>query len=168
MFNSQCAMEVVMNTMPKPLDEIDLRLIGTLRREPRASHAQLARAAGIARGTVYSRLERLERTGVITGYGPDIDAATAGLTVQAFCLLEIAQGSLAETEAELAGISNVLEVHTVTGAADMLCRIVARSNDQLHEILQQIASIESVRKSETLLSLSASVERSVADVITNR
>jgi DNA-binding Lrp family transcriptional regulator len=117
---------------------------------------------------VYSRLERLERTGVITGYGPDIDAATAGLTVQAFCLLEIAQGSLAETEAELAGISNVLEVHTVTGAADMLCRIVARSNDQLHEILQQIASIESVRKSETLLSLSASVERSVADVITNR
>jgi DNA-binding Lrp family transcriptional regulator len=155
-----------LNTLLRALDQTDLLLIAALRREPRASHAQLARTADIARGTVYSRLDRLEREGVITGYGPDIDPAKAGLGVLAFCTLEIAQGSLEETVAALAAIAQVLEVHTVTGPGDVLVRIVARSNDHLHDILQRIASIAGVKTSETHLALSTNLQRTVADVLT--
>lgn len=152
--------------MSRPLDTTDLRLLGALRQDPHASHAELARTVGIARGTVYSRLDRLEAEGVVVGYGPEIDPARAGLGVLAFCTLDIAQGALAETTAQLEAIPQVLEIHTVTGPGDVLCRIVARSNDHLHEILQRIAALATVTRSETHLALSTNLQRSVVDVVT--
>ena len=41
-----------------------------------------------------SRLDRLERAGVITGYGPDMVSAAAGFPVHAYVTLEIVQGAL--------------------------------------------------------------------------
>lgn len=149
----------------RALDELDLRLIAQLRREPRASIVQLAASVGIARGTAYARLERLERDGVIAGYGPDVDPVRAGLGVLAFCTLEIAQGSHDETVAALAAIPQILEIHTVTGSGDLLCRIVARSNDHLHDVLQQAAAVSTVRRSQTQLALSTSLHRTIADVL---
>ncbi|MGL6089219.1 MAG: Lrp/AsnC family transcriptional regulator, partial [Pseudomonas paracarnis] len=51
------------------LDEIDRQLIAALQLNARESVAMLARQLGIARTTVTSRLARLEKTQVITGYG---------------------------------------------------------------------------------------------------
>ena len=50
------------------MDDTDRRLLEILREDARAPTAQLARALGLSRTTVQSRLERLERSGVITGY----------------------------------------------------------------------------------------------------
>ena len=154
-----------LNRMDRPLDALDLRLIAQLRREPRSSIVQVARSVGVARGTAYSRLERLESDGVISGYGPDIDPSRAGLRVLGFCTLEIAQGSHDETVDALTAIPQILEIHTVTGSGDLLCRIVARSNDHLHEVLQQVAAVPTVRRSQTQLALSTSLQRSIADVL---
>ena len=76
------------------LDALDLALLTALRENPRAGALALSRLTRVARATVESRLSRLERAGVITGYGPDIDVAAAGFTVLAFVTLEIAQGAL--------------------------------------------------------------------------
>ena len=151
--------------MSRPLDDIDIRLIATLRSTPQASVAEVAATVGIARGTVYSRVDRLRAEGVITGYGPDIDAARAGLGVLAFATLEIAQGSHAATTTALAALPEVTEIHTVTGPGDLLCRIVARSNDHLHDVLQRVAAVETVDRSQTLLALSTSLRRTDADAV---
>jgi DNA-binding Lrp family transcriptional regulator len=154
-----------LNTVSRPLDATDLRLLDALRRAPHASVSDVAAQVGIARGTVYSRVDRLEREGVITGYGPDVDTVRAGLTVLAFTTLEIAQGSHAATTAALAELPEMVEIHTVTGPGDLLCRIVARSNDHLHDVLQRITAIETVVRSETHLALSTSHQRHVVDVV---
>ena len=57
------------------LDALDLALLGALRDSPRAGVLQLSRITQVARATVQARLDRMERAGVITGYGPDIDLA---------------------------------------------------------------------------------------------
>jgi DNA-binding Lrp family transcriptional regulator len=149
----------------RPLDPTDVAMIAALRRDPRASIAELARAVDISRGTAYSRLDRLEREGVITGYGPDIDEVAAGYSVLAFTMLEISQGSHDETIGRLQRIAEILEIHTVTGGGDLLCRVVARSNDHLHEILQQVVAIPSVTRTETQLSLSSTRRRTAADLL---
>ena len=151
--------------MDRPLDATDLRLLDAMQRSPRASVTELAADVGIARGTVYSRVDRLEREGVITGYGPDVDAVRAGLSVLAFTVLEIAQGTHAETTAALEQILEIIEIHTITGQGDLLCRIVARSNDHLHEVLQRIAGIDSVTRSQTQLALSTPHQRGVLDAL---
>lgn len=155
----------MLNGMDRPLDATDLRLLDAMRRSPRASVTELATTVGIARGTVYSRVDRLEREGVITGYGPDLDPVRAGLSVLAFTVLEIAQGSHAETTAALERIVDIVEIHTITGQGDLLCRIVARSNDHLHEVLQRIARIDTVTRSQTQLALSTPHRRHVLDTL---
>jgi DNA-binding Lrp family transcriptional regulator len=102
---------------------------------------------------------------VVTGYGPDIDAVRAGLTVLAFTVLEIAQGSHEATVAELADIHEIVEIHTITGQGDLLCRIVSASNDHLHEVLQRIAKIDTVTRSQTQLALSTPHQRGVLDAL---
>lgn len=151
--------------MSRALDEVDLRLIAALRREPRRSMADLARVLDLARGTVYSRLDRLESDGIISGYGPDVDPGKAGLGVVAFCTLEIAQGSHDDTVVALSAITQILEIHTVTGIGDLHLRIVARSNDHLHEVMQQIAAVPTVQRSQTQLALSTVLSRTIADVL---
>ena len=49
-------------------DEIDQKLISLLRENARRPVAELARLLGLARTTVQARIDRLENTGVITGY----------------------------------------------------------------------------------------------------
>lgn len=119
---------------------------------------------GIARGTLYSRLDRLTEAGVITGYGPDVDARGAGFGVLAFCTLEIQQGTHDETVHALAAIPEMLEIHTVTGVGDLLCRIVARSNDDLHDILMRVTAVPTVLRSQTQLALATSHQRHVVDL----
>jgi DNA-binding Lrp family transcriptional regulator len=149
----------------RPLDAIDLRLLDVLRRTPHAAVTELAGTVGIARGTVYSRIDRLEREGVVIGYGPDIDSVRAGLSVLAFTVLEIAQGSHDATVAALVEIHEIVEIHTITGQGDLLCRIVATSNDHLHEVLQRIAKIDTVTRSQTQLALSTPHQRGVLDAL---
>lgn len=146
------------------LDETDRSILAALRMRPRGSLTELASAVGIARGTLYSRLDRLTRTGVVIGYGPDVDPRAAGFGVLAFCTLEIQQGTHDDTVRALADIPELLEIHTVTGAGDLLCRIIARSNDDLHEVLQRVTSVPSVRRSQTQLALATSHRRHVADL----
>ncbi len=154
-----------MSTSQRPLDATDLRLLSALRLSPRASHTELARTVGIARGTLYSRLDRLETEGVIVGFGPDVDPVKAGFDVLAFTTLEIQQGSYDETVAALGKVLEILEIHTVTGTGDLLCRIVARSNDHLHVVLQEITAVPSVLRTQSQLALATSVRRSLIEVL---
>lgn len=154
-----------LHKMATELDPLDQQLITGLRNEPHSSTSELARKLDIARGTVQSRLSSLWRRGVLTGYGPDVHGPSAGYAVLAFTTLEIAQGSHRATVAALTAIPNVLEIHTVTGPGDVLVRVVARSNDHLHDILQDIVAIGTVVRSQTHLALSTQLERTVADLI---
>ncbi len=149
----------------RDIDETDRRIIVALRRRPRASVSELSRLLSLARGTVHTRLDRLEHRGVITGYGPDLDLATAGYPVRAFTTLSIAQGHHDRIVQQLRSIPQILEVHTVTGPGDLLVRIAARSNDHLHDLLQVISSIAEVSHSTTQLALASPVLKSGADLL---
>src|SRR5215470_7731091 len=95
------------------LDALDLALLTELRANPRAGVLQLSRLTRVARATVQARLDRLESSGVITGYGPDVDVAAAGFGVLAFVTLEIHQGALDQVRDDLAAIPGVLEAYAI-------------------------------------------------------
>jgi len=154
-----------MQDRPATLDSLDRRLIGRLRVAPHSTVSDLAHELGCARGTVLTRLRRLEDRKVVLGYGPDVDPAAAGLGVLAFTTLAISQGSHNRVVAHLRTISEILEIHTVTGSGDLLIRIVAQSNDHLHSILQRVVSSPDVNRTETQLALSSTVLRTVADLV---
>lgn len=139
------------------LDALDVDLVRALREAPRAGVLELSRTLGVARGTVQSRLDRMERDGVVTGYGPDVDVTAAGFPVQAFVTLEIAQGALEGVTAELAAVPAVLEAYATTGSSDVLCRIAAVSHEDLQETLLRIDRSGTVTRSTSVVVLSTVV-----------
>ena len=148
------------------IDRLDAALIELLAAEPRVGVLEASRRLRVARGTVQARLERLQERGVITGYGPEVDPAALGYEVTAFITLEIRQAGGHDPVAErLAAIPEVLEAHTITGAGDMLCRVVARTNADLQRVLDAIVSTEGVVRSATLISLATQVPYRVLPLV---
>ena len=149
-----------------PVDDLDAALIELLAAEPRIGVLEASRRLGVARGTVQARLERMQERGVITGWGPDVDPAALGYEVTAFITLEIRQAGGHDPVAErLAAIPEVLEVHTITGAGDMLCRVVARGNADLQRVLDAIVSTEGVMRASTAISLATQVPYRVLPLV---
>lgn len=140
-----------------PLDQLDLDLLNLLIEEPRAGMREYARVLGVARGTVQARLARLEHNGVITGHAPTISPAGLGFAVQAFVHLYLAQGQLDNVVSMLCRLPEVLEAHTTTGEGDMLCRVAARSNPHLEEIVQTLLALPGVTRTRTEISLNQRV-----------
>jgi DNA-binding Lrp family transcriptional regulator len=156
-----------MTTDGARLDTLDLALLRALTEHPKAGALELSRRLGVARGTVQARLQRLEDTGVVTGYGPDVDLAAAGFGVQAFVTLEIAQGALADLTAELAAMPGVLEAHATTGSGDVLCRVAARSHGDLQQTLLQLGRSGSVVRSTSVVALSELVPLRTLPLLTS-
>ena len=135
-------------------DHLDMRLVELLRDEPRVGVLEASRRLGVARGTVQARLDRMLAHGVITGFGPDIDPAALGFDVTAFVTLEIRQAGGHDPVAHgLAAIPEVLEVHTITGTSDMLCRVVARTNADLQRVIDAIVDVGGVVRASTVIAL---------------
>ncbi|MEU8568000.1 Lrp/AsnC family transcriptional regulator [Streptomyces pathocidini] len=133
------------------IDELDGRLIGLLAEEPRIGVLEASRRLGVARGTVQARLDRLRAKGVIRGFGPEVDPAALGYPVTAFATLEIRQGQGADIRAHLAGVPEVLELHTTTGHGDMLCRLVARSNADLQRVIDRVVGFDGIVRASTAI-----------------
>jgi Transcriptional regulators len=136
-----------------PLDRLDGRLIRLLAQQPRIGVLECSRRLGVARGTVQARLDRLQAVGVIRGFGPELEPAALGYPVTAFATLEISQGQGQDVRAHLAAVPEVLELHTITGQGDMLCRIVARSNADLQRVIDRVVGFDGIVRAATAIAL---------------
>ncbi|MEU5880248.1 Lrp/AsnC family transcriptional regulator [Spirillospora sp. NPDC047279] len=147
------------------IDALDARLLELFAAEPRIGVLEASRRLGVARGTVQARLDRLARDGVVRGFGPEVDPAALGYGVTAFVTLQIRQSrgrrrSGHDPVAEqLAEVPEVIEAHTITGGGDMLCRVVARSNQDLQRVIDVIVDVEGVERASSVISLATQVRQ---------
>ena len=146
-------------------DSLDRALLQALEEHPRAGDLELSRITKVARATVQSRLARLADAGVIAGWGPSVDVAAAGFGVQAFVSLEIAQVALEDLRAELEANPHVLEAYTTTGTSDALCKVAARSHEELQEVLLALTRSPVVVRSTSVVALTVLVPRRTAPLL---
>jgi DNA-binding Lrp family transcriptional regulator len=137
------------------LDPVDAGILEQLTANPRIGLVEIARRVGVARGTVQARLAKLEARGAVTG--PGVDPAQIGYPVLAFVFLEIVQGRLDEAITTLDTIPEVLEAFGTTGPRDLICRVVARDNGHLQEIINVILHAGPVRRSTSYIAMSTQI-----------
>ena len=139
------------------IDSLDARLIAALREHPRVGLLEIARQLGVARGTVQARLAKLEARGVITGHGPEVDPVAMGYPISAFILIELAQGELAAAAAALDSIPELLEADAISGAQDLICRVVAHDTEHLQAIVNKITATPAIRRCTSYIVLTRQV-----------
>ncbi|MCW2818421.1 MAG: transcriptional regulator, AsnC family [Marmoricola sp.] len=148
------------------MDQLDRNLLELFASEPRVGVLEASRRLGVARGTVQARLDRLQASGVVTGWGPDLEPSALGYPVTAFLTLEIRQGRGHDLVARhLAAIPEVIEAHTITGAGDMWCRVVARSNADLQRVIDAVLADEGIVRSSTVIALATQVPHRVLPLL---
>ena len=144
------------------MDDLDRRLIELFADEPRIGVLEASRRLGVARGTAQARLDKLAASGVVTGWGPEISPEALGFPVMAFLTLEIRQGSGHDAVAtHLAGIAEVLEAYTITGAGDMWARVVARSNADLQRVIDRVLAEPGIERCTTVIALATQIPHRV-------
>jgi DNA-binding Lrp family transcriptional regulator len=153
------------------LDSLDGQIVVLFANHPRIGVLEASRRLGVARGTVQARLDRMEAAGVITSWSPSVDPEALGFPVSAFATLEIAQGTAAGTSSHepvashLATIPEVLEAHTITGGADMMVRLVARSNADLQRVIDRVLASPNVSRASTVIVLATEIAPRVLPLV---
>ncbi|MGI8524133.1 MAG: Lrp/AsnC family transcriptional regulator [Nocardioides sp.] len=137
------------------VDAVDVRLLMLLAADGRISQRSLARELGMSPPAVADRLARLERQGVIQGYGVRLDWSALGYPTIVFLTVTAmngyAQGPIME---QLAALREVEEVMLVTGGIDLLVRVRVRDHTHLRDLLiNQVWRIDGIQRTETSLTI---------------
>jgi len=107
------------------MDDLDRRLIAALREDARAPTAKLARSLSLSRTTVQSRLERLERSGVITGYTVRLSEAHERGQIHAYVMMTVTPRFAPAVVAAIRRLPAVRLLQSVSGPFDMIAEVVA-------------------------------------------
>ncbi|MDI2030141.1 Lrp/AsnC family transcriptional regulator [Saccharopolyspora sp. TS4A08] len=151
-----------MASLFEPLDMAVLRLIAE---EPRAGVREYARRLGVARATAQSRVDKLQRLGVLISWRPQFDPAAMGYSGLAYVRVNLKQGKLDDALDGLRGIPELIEANAVAGDSDLLCRVVAKDNAGLEEVLQQIIAVDGVERISTEVVLSRRIMPRISPLI---
>lgn len=142
------------------LDEIDQSVIGCLRRNARATFAQIGSQVGLSAPAVKRRCDRLVATGAIRGFTVVIDPEALGWDTEAYVEV-ICQGTVlpAELQRQFELIPEVVGACTVSGSADALLHVLARDVQHLERAVQMIRAIPEVVSTRSVIVLSRLVDR---------
>jgi Lrp/AsnC family transcriptional regulator, leucine-responsive regulatory protein len=138
------------------LDDIDREIIRLLRADGRRTVRDIAQRIGLTVAPVKRRIDRLERTGVITGYGARVDRAKMDGELEAVVEIRVVGNLDLEMILAIAeNVPEVTEVLTLAGDPDALARIRAVNIHDLQRVVNLLRTNGQVTGTKTLVVLSS-------------
>jgi len=140
-------------------DKLDTMLLAELRDNARITTSELSRRLGVSRSTVQSRLKRLQDTQVITGYRVQLGPSYQKNRIQAHVLIKLEQKLTGRALLSLKKISGVSALYSISGAYDMIAIVEAHSTRELSQLLDEIANLDGIERTNSSLILETKFER---------
>ncbi|MFI0405321.1 Lrp/AsnC family transcriptional regulator [Actinomadura sp. 3N508] len=122
---------------PKPLDAIDLKILTELQRDGRATLADLGRRVALSAPAVAERVQRLEETGVITGYHAAVDPVALGFPITILVRVNPSPRELSRIPKIADEIPAIVECHRITGDDCFYFIAHLRTVEELEPILDR-------------------------------
>ena len=120
------------------LDRTDLMLLQQLQFDGRLSNTDLAERVNLSPSACLRRVQRLEREGVIAGYGARLDPAAIGIGLQAFVRLQLARHDREAIETFVNALQDwdeVVTCHALTGDMDYLLHVAVADLEHFSRFL---------------------------------
>lgn len=122
------------------LDRTDRQLLETLQRDARLTNAALAERVHLSESACLRRVRALEASGLITGYGAQLNQAMAGYPVNIFVSITLNrqdQADLQAFEKAVRRIPEVMECYLMSGDYDYLVRVVVADTAEFERLHSQ-------------------------------
>ena len=136
------------------MDSTDRQLLSLLRDNARLSVAALAKALGVARGTVQNRLARMEKDGTIVGYTVKLKPQDEHQRIRALMTVAVEGNQVDRVIRAMRGDPAVAALHSTNGRWDIVAELRADSLEGFDRVLARIRLIEGISQTETSLLLS--------------
>lgn len=145
------------------LDKLDLQIIAAMMEDAGISYADLGKKLSVSGGTIHVRIKKLQESGVVKGTRLNVDLKELGYDITAFVGVYLEKSSLYDTVAkDLKKIPEIVRLNYTTGNYSMFIEIVCRDITQLRHVLHdELQKIKGIERTETLISLEESFNRTV-------
>ena len=137
------------------MDKIDLKLINLLQKNARYPLKYLAEQVYLSPPAVSTRIERLEKSGIIKGYSAKIDKVKLGYNITAFISLALSPKEKPVFYPFINSCPNVLECNCVTGPYSILIKVSYNTTVELDTFIGQL---QKFGNTETQIVFSTPVE----------
>ncbi|DAC42953.1 MAG TPA: Lrp/AsnC family transcriptional regulator [Candidatus Thalassarchaeaceae archaeon] len=135
------------------IDDTDRKIIHVLQKDGRASLRKISEEVGVALGTVSNRVNRMEHSGIITGYSVSLDPEKVGWSLNVVIGLRIEKGRLIEIQEKISRDYRVCGVYDVTGDYDSMIIARAKDREDLDDLIKNVMSVDGIERSLTQLVL---------------
>jgi DNA-binding Lrp family transcriptional regulator len=141
----------------RQIDDVDRALIAALIEDGRISLTELADQTNVARSTVHARVQRLQDSGVISGYTAKVDPAALGLGVSALVFLDVDQHDWRGLRDDLVRLDGVQYLAMCAGRFDLMMLVRAETIAALRDVLlERVQRMPGIKSTETVLILDES------------
>jgi Lrp/AsnC family transcriptional regulator, leucine-responsive regulatory protein len=141
------------------VDSVDRQLLDALRRNARATYAELARIVNLSAPAVHERVTKLEAAGVITGYHAAIAAESLGYAMNALIGIFITDSADTDDLAEsLAALPAVEHCWFVAGEETFVVKVRVPDVAGLESTIRDLNAIKGVARTRTTVVLSTKFE----------
>ncbi len=138
------------------MDKFDYLILRELQDNGRITTAELGRKIGLSTTATKERIKKLEQEGIIKGYTAVIDCDKIGMDITAFISVPVGDVAIDKMADFLAGLSEVLECHKVTGDTCYLIKVKTKNTKKLEQLIDKINNI--AKNTYTYLALSTTKE----------
>lgn len=120
------------------LDNIGLKILIELQKNPRASYAELGRRVGLSPSATAERVHRLEDAKIIKGYRVDIDPVVLGYSVTAHIRMVCDGERYRQFTQFVKTLDAVRECDHVTGGDALMMKVIVCSIEELENLIMKL------------------------------
>ena len=134
------------------VEETDRTIVRLLAADGRMSFTDLGKATGLSTSAVHQRVKRLERRGVITGYGASVDHEALGLALTAFVSITPIDPSQPDDYPDrIRGIKAIESCWSVAGEESYILKVRVETPHALEDLLARIRADANVSTRTTIV-----------------
>ncbi|MCD6592955.1 Lrp/AsnC family transcriptional regulator [Candidatus Bathyarchaeota archaeon] len=135
------------------IDSIDKEILRMLQDDARISFKKIAEKIGVSEATIFVRVKKLRKNGVIKRFTAIVSPDLLGKNLTAFVLINTEPKNLEHVLDALSSMDDVYEVYDVTGTYYVIVKIRTENRKTLAEIIDKIGMIDGVTRTETAIVL---------------
>lgn len=139
------------------MDDKDRAILHILQRDDRTGYADIGASVNLAASSVFERVKRMEREGVIRGYGARLDPQMLGCGVTAFVSVATRAAS-ADLVPRLAELPEVEDCYSIAGADSLMLLVRTRTTPDLEGLLERVRATPGVERTRTTVALATYFE----------
>jgi Lrp/AsnC family transcriptional regulator, regulator for asnA, asnC and gidA len=147
------------------LDDVNLRIIDILSKDSSTPFVEVAKQIGISDATVHIRVKKLISEGIISKFTISVDNDLLGYDHLAFIGINVEPGFADEAIAELSNLEEVLEIHEMHGAFDLLLKVRAKDLNQMRDLVEKkIRKLRRILETELMTVLKTRKEEQIVSL----